>query len=100
MPLGLFTHLTYDASIQAFEPGAMLLVVTKGATESRSGKSALGAAGVMDVMRRSKDESASEVCGAVLKAANGFEGRRWGRLPFQKKLVREDMTVLAMVRGV
>jgi serine phosphatase RsbU (regulator of sigma subunit) len=99
MPLGLFTHLTYDASIQAFEPGAMLLVVTKGVTESRSGKNPLGAAGVMEVMRRSKDESASEVCGAVMKAANGVEGRRWVRLPFQKKLVREDMTVLAMVRG-
>jgi serine phosphatase RsbU (regulator of sigma subunit) len=35
MPLGLFTHLTFEASMQALEPGACLMIVTKGVTDSR-----------------------------------------------------------------
>jgi len=98
VPLGLFTHFSYDASIQAFEPGAMLLVVTKGVTESMGGKSPSGPNRVMEVLRSSNDESASGVCRAVLKAADGLEKRRWGWLPFRRNPLREDMTALAMVR--
>jgi serine phosphatase RsbU (regulator of sigma subunit) len=100
MPMGLFTHLTYDASMQAFEPGAMLLVVTKGVTESMGGMKPSGPERVMEVLKGSKGESASGVCQAVLQAAHGFEKRRWEWLPFRRKLVREDMTALAMVRMV
>jgi serine phosphatase RsbU (regulator of sigma subunit) len=99
VPLGLFTHFSYDASMHAFEPGAMLLVVTKGVTESMGGKSPSGSDRVMEVLRSSKDESASGVCQAVLKAADGLEKRRWGWMPFRGKPVREDMTALAMMRN-
>ena len=34
MPLGLFTHLTFEPAIQAFEPDARLLLVTKGILEA------------------------------------------------------------------
>jgi len=98
MPLGLFSHLPYDASIQAFEPGAMLLVMTKGVIESMGNKNPFGPEGAIQVLRSSKCESASEVCRAVLRAAQGFEKRRWEWLPFKGKLIREDMTALAMVR--
>lgn len=98
VPLGLFTHMTYDASMQAFEPGSMLVVVTKGVTESMGGKTPFGPERVIEALRSSKYESASGACGAVLKAAHGFEKRRWEWLPFRGKLVREDMTALAMVR--
>jgi serine phosphatase RsbU (regulator of sigma subunit) len=98
VPLGLFTHFSYDASMQAFEPGAMLLVVTKGVTESMGGKSPSDPERVVEVLRNSKDQSASTVCGAVLKAAQGSEKRRWGWLPFRGNRMREDMTALAMVR--
>lgn len=98
VPLGLFTHMTYDASMQAVEPGAMLLVVTKGVTESMGGRNPFGLERVMDVLRSSKGESASGVCEAVLKAANGLGKRRWGWMPFRGMKVREDMTALAMVR--
>ncbi len=100
MPLGLFTHLTYEASMQAFEPGARLLVVTKGVTESKQGKVAFGADKVREVLQRSKDKSASQVCQDVLEAAQGFEERRFGISFGRKKVVmREDMTALAMVRS-
>ena len=36
MPMGLFTHLTYEPSMQAFERGAKLLVVTKRTLSSRA----------------------------------------------------------------
>lgn len=99
MPLGLFTHLIYDASMQAFEPGATLLIVTKGVTESVRGNVAFGAQRVMDVLRRSKQESAAVMCREVLEAANRFKRGGWERLSFWQKTVREDMTALAIVRS-
>ena len=100
VPLGLFTHLPYDASIQAFEPGAMLLVVTKGVTESLGGMKPVASERATDVLQRCEGGSASEVCRAVLEAAQRFEKRRWEWLPFRGELVREDRTAFAMARTV
>lgn len=99
VPLGLFTHLMYDASIQAFEPGATLLLVTKGVTQSMRGTIPFGAEGLLEVLRSSKNESASEVCRAALRAAHRSEKRRWEWFAFWRTRVREDMTALAMVRS-
>jgi serine phosphatase RsbU (regulator of sigma subunit) len=96
LPLGLTTHLTYEASIQAFEPGARMLVVTKGVTHNLRGKEMFGAAGVTEVLGRSRGEPASAMCHAVLDAAHGFHKRR--RFPFGRE-ERDDMTALAVVRG-
>jgi serine phosphatase RsbU (regulator of sigma subunit) len=100
MPLGLFTHLMYDASMQAFEPGATLLLVTKGVTQSMRGGAPFGAEGMVEVLRSSKEGTASEVCRAALSAAHRFEKRRWDWLAFWRTRVREDMTALAMVRSL
>jgi serine phosphatase RsbU (regulator of sigma subunit) len=99
MPLGLFTHLMYDASMQAFEPGATLLLATKGVTQSMRGAVPFGAEGLLAVLRSSTDEPASGVCRAALSAAHRFEKRRWDWLAFWRPRVREDMTALAMVRS-
>jgi serine phosphatase RsbU (regulator of sigma subunit) len=95
-PLGLTTHLTYEASMQAFEPGARLLVVTKGVTHTIHGKLAFGEAGVTEVLRGSHDAPASAMCEAVLDAAHGFEKKR--RFSFGRD-ERDDMTALAVVRA-
>jgi serine phosphatase RsbU (regulator of sigma subunit) len=100
MPLGLFTHLIYDASMQVFEPGATLLIVTKGVTESMRGKEAFGAQRVMDVLRGSKQASAAEACREALEAASRFEQGGLERLAFWRRTVREDRTALTMVRRV
>lgn len=99
LPLGLFTHMTYDASMQAFEPGARLLVVTKGVTENLRGKVPFGADRVVELLQRSKDGPASGLCAAVLEASHEFAKprRRWS--PFRRGLLQEDMTALAMVRS-
>jgi serine phosphatase RsbU (regulator of sigma subunit) len=99
MPLGLFTHLIYDASMQAFEPGAVLLIVTKGVTESLCGKVRFGAGRVWEALRTSQQESAAGVCDEVLGAAHRFEQGGLERFAFWRKTVSEDMTALAMVRS-
>jgi serine phosphatase RsbU (regulator of sigma subunit) len=97
MPLGLFTHLIFDASMQAFEPGATLLIATKGVTERLRGNESFGAERVMEVLRTSKETSAAATCGEVLEAANQFGLKR---IAFWRREAREDMTALAMVRSV
>jgi serine phosphatase RsbU (regulator of sigma subunit) len=97
LPLGLTTHMPYEASMQAFEPGAKLLVVTKGVTLSMRGKIPFGPERVREVLAGEKDESASEVCHAVLKAAADFQKKLW--LTLRRKAPVEDMTALAMVRS-
>ena len=99
MPLGLFTRLIYDASMQAFEPGAMLVIVTKGVTQSMRGNIPFSAERVMEVLGSSKQESAADVCHEVLEAAHRFEQGGWDRLAFWRRKVQEDMTALAMVRS-
>ena len=98
MPLGLFTHLIFDASMQVVEPGAVLLVVTKGVTESTQGSVSLGAEAVMQVLRKSEQTSAAEICREVLEAAASFSDGELKRVGFWRHAVREDLTALAMVR--
>jgi serine phosphatase RsbU (regulator of sigma subunit) len=98
LPLGLTTHMTYEASMQAFEPGARLLAVTKGVTLSRQGRVPFGAERVLRALQSAKDESARGMCQAVLKAAHEFERRPWEWLTPWRKRVPEDRTALAMVR--
>lgn len=98
LPLGLTTHMTYEASMQAFEPGAKLLVVTRGVTLSMRGKHPFGVDRVVQALDGAKAESASGVCRAVLDAAYAYEKRGWRGLKLGKKPAREDMTALAMVR--
>ena len=98
MPLGLFTHLIFDASMQVFEPGAALLIVTKGVTESMRGKLSFGTERVMKALRNSEQVSAAEICREILEAADQFEQGGLERVAFWRKKVREDRTALAMVR--
>jgi len=96
LPLGLTTHMAYEASMHAFEPGAKLVVVTKGVIAVMRGKTRFGEAGVLEVLQQSKDKSAIEICKAVLTTAHEFERRGW---KLGRKAVRDDMTALAMVRS-
>jgi serine phosphatase RsbU (regulator of sigma subunit) len=99
VPLGLFTHLTYEPSMQAFELGARLLVVTKGVTQSMRGRTEFGAERVIDALKNSRDSSASEVCMTVLESARAFEKLSWRKKLLRKDAAREDMTALALVRS-
>jgi serine phosphatase RsbU (regulator of sigma subunit) len=101
MPMGLFTHLTYEPSMMAFDRGAALVVVTKGVTESMQGGIPFGAEGVLSLMGGTAQDSAGGICEAVLEAALGFEKVSWlGEFArrFSKDKVVEDVTAVAVVR--
>jgi serine phosphatase RsbU (regulator of sigma subunit) len=99
MPLGLFSHTTFEAVVLAFQEGDSLLVVTKGVVESGRGADEFGVERVERLLKKSTVESASEICNAVLQQAYDFANRRWSRvLRFLHPAMRqEDLTALALV---
>ena len=72
LPLGLFSHSAADASIVAVEPGAALLLVSRGLVEARRKKSEFGLPKVKDLLLRTPGQSAQEVCAAVLAKVQEF----------------------------
>ncbi len=102
IPLGLFTHSTYEPAVLAFEPHAKLLLVTKGVTESRRGAATFGIERVTDLLQNSKTDSASKICEIVLQEAYGFRNHPWSRvydfLHPRKRSCNDDLTAVALVR--
>jgi serine phosphatase RsbU (regulator of sigma subunit) len=101
MPLGLFTHLTYEPAIQAFEPGSRLLLVTKGILEARHAREQFGVDRAVSLLEKLAPGSALELCNAVLKEAHEFTKPPWynfARLPFAKPEETDDLTAVALVR--
>ncbi len=101
VPLGLFTHLTYEPAIQAFEPGAVMLLVTKGILESRHNHDQFGVERATVIVEDAPPGSAFDLCGAILKQAHDFRKLPWyspENLPFAKPDRIEDLTAVALIR--
>jgi serine phosphatase RsbU (regulator of sigma subunit) len=101
MPLGLFTHLIFEPAIQAFEPDARMLLVTKGVLEAQRGREQFGVERVTAVLEHISTGSASDLCNIALEDANEFRKPPWyslERLPFFKPQQLEDLTAVALVR--
>jgi serine phosphatase RsbU (regulator of sigma subunit) len=101
MPLGLFTHLTFEPAIQAFEPGARLLLVTKGILEAQRGRVQFGVERATAVLENFPNGSAFDLCGVTLEDAHEFRKPPWynpERLPFVKPERVDDLTAVALVR--
>ena len=99
---GLFTHVTYEPAVLAFEPGDKLLLVTKGVTESRQGGNEFGMKRVERLLERSNGDSAAEICDTVLREAYDFGHHPWARVYdflCARKHSHEDLTAVAMVRA-
>jgi serine phosphatase RsbU (regulator of sigma subunit) len=102
VPFGLFTHLTFEPSIQAFEPGAKLLLVTKGVMETEHGQTHFGLERLIPLLTDASANSAAEICQAALKAAAAFKQTPWYHrlhLPFLRRHMEEDWTALAVMRS-
>ena len=103
VPLGLFTHVTYEPAVLAFEPQDKLLLVTKGVTESRRGAAEFGAKRIERLLVHSNGDSASEICDTVLREAYDFGNHPWSRmydfLHPRRQRSNEDLTAVALVRG-
>jgi serine phosphatase RsbU (regulator of sigma subunit) len=98
MPMGLFTHLTYEPAMQAFEPGARLLVATKGVIERRRRRSMFGMKRVMGLVESLDGASAAEICDATLEAAHEFEIVSWLKRHAPGLHATEDLTALVVAR--
>jgi serine phosphatase RsbU (regulator of sigma subunit) len=98
IPLGLFTHSTYEPAVLAFDRGAKLLLVTKGITESRRGSTRLRDERIQLLLESSTTDSAS-ICEAVLRAADNSENHPKSRVrhPRNRKHCG-DLTAVALVR--
>jgi serine phosphatase RsbU (regulator of sigma subunit) len=105
IPMGLFTHSTYEPAVLAFAPYAKLLLMTKGITKGRRKSTVFGDERIRLLLEGSATEnsttdSASEICEAVLKAADD-SGKRSGSRVFLrpgKRKYRDDLTAVALVR--
>ena len=101
VPLGLFTHMTYEPAIQALEPGARLLLVSKGILESRQGRTDFGEERVTKLVEDHTLDSAPELSQTILDQAHDFRKLPWyslQNLPFTKPERGEDLTAVALVR--
>jgi serine phosphatase RsbU (regulator of sigma subunit) len=101
IPLGLFTHSTYEPAVLGFDWHAKLLLVTKGITEGRRGPTMLDDERIRFLLENSTRDAAS-ICEAVLRAADGFGDHPWSRVynlfhPRNQKY-RDDLTAVALVR--
>jgi sigma-B regulation protein RsbU (phosphoserine phosphatase) len=90
LPLGLFSHATHDAQIWALQPGAALLLVSKGLIESRSRNREFGLERVQKTLEALKFVSATELCSGVLTAVQRFTNNT----PAQ-----DGVTVLSLMRA-
>ena len=102
MPLGLFTHSTFEAVVLALQEGDTLLMVTKGVIEGRRGGAEFGIERVEQLLRKSTAGSAAEICDAVLREAYDYANDPWSRilglLHARDRRRRDDLTALALVR--
>ena len=101
MPLGLFSHLTFEPSVQAFEPGALLLLVTKGIVDSQHGRDRFGVDRVSRILQSFVPGSARDLAETVVQQAHRFRQRPWyslPRLPFAKPERIEDLTATVLQR--
>lgn len=102
VPLGLFTHVTYEPALLAFEPQDKLLLVTKGVSESRRGNREFGARRIERLLENCNGDTAGEICDKVLRQAYDFGNHPWSRvqdfLHSRKPRGSEDLTAVALVR--
>ena len=72
LPLGLFSHVTHDAPTAALEPGAALLLVSRGITEGKCGGEEFGLERVEASFQRSPLEGAEPLCSHILDSVQQF----------------------------
>lgn len=74
LPLGLFSHMTSDAPMVALEPGAALVLASRGIVEAKRKGEEFGLQRVKDTLQKSNGEGAREICVSVLDQMKQFMG--------------------------
>lgn len=90
IPFGLFGHATHDAKACVLQPGAALLLASRGVIESRNRKHDFGLERLRETVSDATFKNASELCSTVLTAVQQFTENRPGQ---------NDVTTLALMRS-
>src|SRR6476661_3043641 len=90
LPLGMFSHSAADASIVALEPGAALLLVSRGLVEANRKGKELGFAQMKESLLANRSQTAREICATVLGQVQQF---------LATKAPENDVTALALARS-
>src|SRR5208283_1642821 len=90
LPLGLFSASTYEAPFVALQPGASLLLVSRGVVEAAYKREEFGLNRVKEHFERASRENAREIANVILEGVQQF----MRALPAQN-----DVTALALVRA-
>ena len=90
LPFGLFSHATHDAPMTVLEPGAALLVVSRGVIEGRCQGNEFGIEGVQGTFQNTTAPSAQRICVAILDGVERF---------MCQPPTHNDVTALALVRN-
>lgn len=90
LPLGLFSHAPSDAGMVALEPGAVLLLVSRGVVEGKHKGEEFGLGRVKEVFQQTAADNPKELCLTVLNALRQF---------MNTPPTHDDVTALALVRA-
>jgi hypothetical protein len=97
IPMGLFTHSTYEPAVLGFDRHAKLLLVTKGIAEGQQGPTMFDDERIPLLLENSTAEAAS-ICEAVLRAADDPENHPKARVHPRNPKHGDDLTAVALVR--
>jgi len=89
LPLGLFAASTYEAPTAAIQPGASLLLVSRGVVEAAAKKEEFGLGRVKQHFERTVIDDARQIASSILSAVEQFLGG---------KARQNDITALALTR--
>ena len=90
LPLGLFSHSTCDCSTVVLQPGAVLLLVSRGIVEAKCGGEELGLAQVKAGFEHCDAENSKDFCLGVLNRVQEF---------MCTPPTHNDVTALALLRN-
>jgi serine phosphatase RsbU (regulator of sigma subunit) len=90
LPLGLFSHSTCDCSTVVLQPGAAMLLVSRGIVEAKCGGEELGLNQVKAGFKQSDAQNSKDMCTGVLRQVQDF---------MCGPPVHNDVTALALFRN-
>jgi len=90
LPLGLFSASTYEAPFAALQPGASLLLVSRGVVEASYKREEFGLNRVKEHFERASRENAREIATVILEGVQQF---------LRTPPTHNDVTALALVRS-
>lgn len=89
LPLGLFLHATHDAQLSVLEPGAILLVYSRGVMEARRRRTEFGIERIREFFAQTETNDVNELCSELLQTVQSHSGR---------SRIQNDLTAIALKR--